>query len=106
MFSEGLQKERGTMEAIITISPRMYRWHLVYPDFLPTILARAGQVITDEQVKWKVVEGESPFLSQDIDFELQHPAQGPLGGQVDWQLSGCATAALVALRVFADWQES
>lgn len=50
------------MKAILTISPRLYRWHLVYPDFLPTVLARAGQVITDEQVDWQVMESEHPYL--------------------------------------------
>lgn len=90
------------MKATVVISPSLHRWHLVYPDFLPTVLARAGQVITDEQVDWKVVESEHPYLCQDIDFELQHPAQRPLGGQVEWQLSGCVTAALIALRVLTE----
>lgn len=49
-------------------------------------------------MEWQVTEGEYPYLCTDIDFELQHPAQRPLGGQLDWQLSGCVTAALVALQ--------
>lgn len=93
------------MTATIAISRSLYRWHQVYPDFLPTLLARAGQVVTDEEVDWLVVEGEYPFLCTDLDFELQHPVRRPLGGQVDWQLSGCATAALIALRVLAEREE-
>ena len=93
------------MTAIIAISRSLYRWHLVYPEFLPTVLARAGQIITDEQVEWQVIEGAYPYLCTDIDFELQHPAQRPVGGQLDWQLSGCATAALIALRVLAEHEE-
>lgn len=93
------------MSAVIAISRSLYRWHQVYPDFLPTLLVRAGRVVTDEHVDWYVVEGEYPYLCQDIDFELQHPAQRPLGGQLDWQLSGCATAALIALRCLAEREE-
>lgn len=93
------------MIATIAISRSLYRWHQIFPDFLPTLLARAGQVVTDEQVDWQVVEGDYPYLCTDIDFELQHPAKRPLGGQLDWQLSGCATAALIALRVLADREE-
>lgn len=93
------------MTATIAISRSLYRWHLVYPDFLPTVLARASEVVTDAEVEWQVIEGEYPYLCTDIDFELQHPTQRPLGGQMDWQLSGCATAALIALRVLAEREE-
>lgn len=93
------------MMATIAISRSLYRWHQVYPDFLPMLLARAGQVVTDEAVDWQVVEGEYPYLCDDVDFELQHPAQRPLGGQMDWQLSGCATAALMALRCLAEREQ-
>lgn len=93
------------MSAFIAISRSLYRWHQVYPDFLPTLLARAGQVVTDEAMDWVVVEGEYPYLCTDIDFELHHPAQRPLSGQMDWQLSGCATAALIALRCLAEREE-
>lgn len=91
--------------ALLSISQRLYRWHLIYPDFLPTLLARAGEVLVDMQVEWQVLEGESPYLCSEIDFELYHPAQRPLGSQVDWQLSGCATAALLALRLLAEHDE-
>lgn len=93
------------MRATIAISRSLYRWHQVYPDFLPTLLARATQVVTDEAVEWNVTEGEYPYLCTDIDFELQHPAQRPMGGQMDWQLSGCATTALMALRYLAEREE-
>lgn len=92
------------MRAIITVSPRLYRWHQQIPDFLPTVLARTAQVITDEVASWTVLEGEGPYLVSEIDFELYHPVQRPLGSQIDWQLSGCATAALIALRLFAEQQ--
>lgn len=36
------------MTAIIAISRSLYRWHQVYPDFLPTLFARAGRL-------WQVV---------------------------------------------------
>lgn len=88
--------------ARIAISRSLYRWHQVYPDFLPTLLGRATSVVTEEQVDWQVLEGEYPYLCSDIDFELQHPAQRPVGGQIDWQLSGCATTALIALRMLAE----
>ena len=39
----------------------------MYPDFLPTLLARAGQVITDEAVDWQITEGDYPYLCTDID---------------------------------------
>lgn len=92
------------MIAVITVSPRLYRWHQQCPDFLPTLLTRAAQVITDEPCEWGVREGEGPFLCSEVDFELFHPLQRPIGSQVDWQLAGCATAALIALRLHADQQ--
>ena len=90
------------MTAVITVSPRLYRWHLQCPDFLLTVLSRAAQVITDEVCEWEVREGEGPFLCNEIDFEMLHPAQRPIGSPVDWQLAGCATAALIALRHHAE----
>lgn len=95
-----------TPRATLTVSPGAYRRHLVRPELLPTILARSAEVITGAQADWEVLEGHSPFLASDIEYELYHPAQRPLGGVVDWQLSGCATAALIALRVVAMREEA
>ncbi|GMA15383.1 hypothetical protein E5F05_00575 (plasmid) [Deinococcus metallilatus] len=92
--------------ATLTVSPGVYRRHLVRPEVLLTLLARSAEVITDEQVDWEIHEGQSPFLVSDIDYELYHPAQRPLGGIIDWQLSGCATAALLALRLIAMREEA
>ncbi|WP_019588423.1 hypothetical protein [Deinococcus apachensis] len=92
--------------ATLTVSPGVYRRHLVRPEVLPTLLARSAEVITDEQVDWEIQEGASPFLVSDIDYELYHPAQRPLGGVIDWQLSGCATAVLIALRLIALCEEA
>lgn len=90
------------MTASLRISPTAYRMHLEHPSFLPTLLRRTSQVVTDETVECTILEGQHPFLVSEIEFELWHPAQRPLGGQLDWQLSGCATTALIALRLMYD----
>lgn len=63
--------------ATLTVSPLLYRRHLVRPDVLPLLMARSGYLLTDEAMTWLVLEGDGPFLAAVNDFELDFPNQGP-----------------------------
>ena len=93
------------LQASLFISPALYRRHLNDPDVLPTLLGRATQVLTDEMTVWTIHEGTGPFLVSDADFDLTHPGQAPLGSPLDWQLTGVALMALLALRLIAERAE-
>ena len=99
-------RDRSPLPASLVISPSLYRRHLDHPEVLPTLLGRAAQVLTDEVTAWTIHEGAGPLLVTDADFDLAHPDQAPLGSPLDWQLTGVALAALLALRLIADQAES
>lgn len=88
--------------ATLTVSPLLYRRHLLHPDVLPLLMARSGYLLTDEAVTWSVLEGDGPFLASVNDFELDFPNQGAPSGPVAWHLAGAATTALLALMLFTD----
>jgi hypothetical protein len=86
----------------LTVSPLLYRRHLLRPDVLPLLMARSGYLLTDTATEWAVIEGAGPFLADVNDFELDFPNQSPLSGPVAWHLAGAATAALLALQLITD----
>lgn len=88
--------------ATLTVSPLLYRRHLVRPDVLPLLMARSGYLLTDTATQWAVIEGAGPFLVDVTDFELDFPNQGAPSGPVAWHLAGAATTALLALMLFTD----
>lgn len=89
----------------LTVSPRLYRWHLNDQEVLPTLLGRATQLLTDDVTVRAILEGERPFLVLETDSDLQHPAQTPLGGPLADRLTGCALTALLALRLMVERTE-
>lgn len=91
--------------ATLTVSPLLYRRHLLHPDVLPLLMGRATYLFTDEDTSWSVIEGNGPFLATPTDFELDHPHLGPIPGPVAWHFAGAATTALLALILITDEPE-
>lgn len=77
------------------VSPRLYQWHLLYPEHLPTILPHAGQIASQQDIPWCVEERPHAewIRLTEVDDRLAHPVHG----HTYWMLQGVVYAAAVSL---------
>lgn len=81
--------------AVLVISPRLYRWHRLYPEHLPLVLRRASRLVLGQDLAWFVMEGQGYELTNPLDADYQLPVEWPM--TTNMMLQGVVYGAVVSL---------